>query len=220
MDVCLAIYFSLGLLLFGRYLSSQKAVDLVSSLACLLFLTVLKNEGLLASLCGLAVIGLTMLIRIKGEFFKVLTKINWRYLVAGLLALAPLVLWSIFKARWGLVSEYQFGSAATFERLVTHLNEGALPYLLQNTIVQIKFALLLLALIYLAHTLSGKPLAQAGKPALVTAGFYCLAMILVYLMTPFELVIHVGSSISRTMLPVIALTCVSCFYFLESYYEQ
>lgn len=47
-----------------------------------------------------------------------------------------------------------------------------------------------------------------------------LAMMLVYLMTPQDLVIQIGASINRTMLPVIGLTCVGCFYLLESYFEQ
>jgi hypothetical protein len=220
MDACLAIYFSLALLLFGRYLSAQKAVDLVSSLACLLFLTVLKNEGLLAILCGLGVIGLTLLVRLKSDLFKAVLKINWRYLVAGLVGLAPMLLWSIFKSRWGMVNEYDFGSAATNARMLTHLGEGILPLLLQQTFGQIKYILLILALVYLAHILAGKPLVLAGKPALLTAGLYCIALILVYLMTPEDLVIQIGASINRTMLPVIGLICVGCFYFLESYFEQ
>ena len=220
MDACLAIYFSLALLLFGRYLSSNKTVDLVSSLACLAILTVIKNEGLLAILCGVGVIGLTLLIRLKSELFKALPKINWRYLVAGLVALAPLLLWSLLKSRWGIGSDYNFGSAASLERLITRLGEGALPYLLQQAFVQLKYALSILALVYLAHFLVGKPLALAGKPALLTAGLYFLAMILIYLMSPYKLVSQVNTSISRTMLPVITLICVSCFYFLESYFEQ
>ena len=202
MDGLLATYFTLSMLMLGRYLQTSKPLDLFSSLACLLFLPCLKNEGDLAALAGLVPILLIWAWRFRPSSFRVYFQKRWKIWLAETVLLLPTVIWSYDKTRWNLANDLQLGSADTLSRLLVRLADGSFPTILLDAYAQIQGTSLLVVALLLAYLLIGKGTLKGLLPSVLAGGLYALGMILVYLVTPRDLTWHLISSIDRTMLAV------------------
>lgn len=216
MDGYLALYFSIAMLLLGRYINSSQSIDMVSSLCCLFALLYLKNEGALAALTGLISIIFMHFLKKKKLFNQNRFFINWKYYLAGLMAMLPFVLWNLYKQHWNLSNDLGIGTTQSFLRIISRLADGSYKLVFQNLYKQIEGALLLLGLLYFASVAWNKSLTKEGLPALIAAGLYCLSMIIIYLLTPVPLAWHLSASIDRTMLSVNGCVFISSYYILNT----
>jgi hypothetical protein len=202
MDGFLALYFSIALLLLGRYIKSSQPIDMVSSICCLITLTYLKNEGVLAAIAGFCPIILIYFFKKKSLSIKNVFLKNWKYFTVSLLSLLPFLLWSFYKRQWNLSNDLEIGTMQSFMRMIGRLSDGSYIIILQNAYQQIEGALLLLGLLYFVSFSRIKSLLKESLPALIAAGIYCLGMMIVYFITPYDLAWHLSSSIGRTMFSV------------------
>jgi len=216
MDGYLALYFSIALLLLGRYIHSSQTIDLLSSVCCLVFLLYLKNEGILAALIGLSLIFAVRLLKNRSFPIKNVFKTNWKYYLAGFIVLLPFAVWLFYKHQWNLSNDLGIGTTESFTRISRRLSDGSYLLILQDLRVQIEGALLLFSLLYTASIAWRKPLIKESLPAIVAAGIYCAGMAGIYLLTPLELKHHLLTSASRTMLSVNGCIYVGCYFILNS----
>jgi hypothetical protein len=216
MDGYLALYFSIVMLLLGRYIKSSQPIDLISSLCCSIALLYIKNEGALAALIGLCLIVLVYFLKSKSYSVKDIFKGGWKYLPAGLIALLPFVLWSLYKQRWGLSNDLEIGATQSLPRIFSRLNDGSYKLVLQSLYEQIEGALLLLGLLYFVSLAWDELLAKESLPAFIAAGLYSLGVMIIYLLTPNDLAWQLNASASRIMLSANGCIFIGCYYILNT----
>ena len=216
MDGYLALYFSIAMLLLGRYINSSQPVDMVSSICCLISLLYIKNEGVLAAITGLCVIILVLWLKKNYYSAKKVFMENWKHYLVGLIALIPFVIWSLNKQQWGLSNDLEIGTSQSFLRIITRLTDGSYQSVFQSSYEQLEGAFLLLGLLYFVSVINRRSLTKASYPALIAAGIYCLGIIIVYLLTPRDLMWQLHTSIGRTMLAVNASIFVGCYFILNT----
>ncbi|HOW91355.1 MAG TPA: hypothetical protein PK883_03475, partial [Anaerolineaceae bacterium] len=201
MDGLLALYFCIALLLFDRYTQEGRLIDLLSSLACALFLLYIKNEGNLALLVLLFAFALQFLIskwplRLK---FKPGLIVNWRYVIIAIAALVPFVIWNIYERQWGLSSDLGLGSTESFQRLAARITDGSLSLITEKIFKYINASLMLLVVLLTSILLFKRPFVRESLPAIIATSLYVLGMSAIYLVTPHDLVWHLNNSTVRVM---------------------
>jgi len=201
MDGLLALYFCIALLLFDRYTQEGRLIDLLSSLACALFLLYIKNEGNLALLVLLFAFALQFLIskwplRLK---FKPGLIVNWRYVIIAIAALVPFVIWNIYERQWGLSSDLGLGSTESFQRLAARITDGSLSLITEKIFKYINASLMLLVVLLTSILLFKRPFVRESLPAIIATSLYVLGMGAIYLVTPHDLVWHLNNSTVRVM---------------------
>lgn len=215
MDGYLALYFSIALLLLGRYINSSQPIDLISSSCCLIFLLYIKNEGALAALAGFIPIILMYIFKNKSLSAKNIFLINWKYYFACLLALLPFVLWSSYKQHWNLSNDLELGTVQSISNFIKRSTDGSAKLIFQSMYSQIKFALLLLGFLYLDSIAWKKPFVKESLPALMAASIYFLGIMAIYFLTPHDLVWHLTNSADRVMLSFNGSVFVGSYYILN-----
>ncbi len=123
------------------------------------------------------------------------------------------MLWRVYKLQWGLSNELETVSGESLFRLVSRLTDGSLGIILQSWWLFAQAGLLLAGLLLCAYAAWGRSLPRASLPALATSAMYGLAVVLIYLLTPYSVEWHLETSIHRVMLSTNA--CIFVFsYFL------
>lgn len=212
MDGYLALYFAIAILFMGKYVQKSQPIDLTTSICCLLILPYLKNEGMLAVMVGGMLIPFIILFYKKSiKLHKPLSK-NWNNCLYWLILLLPIAIWFFYKKQWGLVNGLEVGSAESLARLVNRLGDGSIKTIFTNIGNQVDVSLLLLGVLFSATVVWKKFLPVEMIPAVFAAFIYCIGMIVVYLMTPYDLSWHLHFSIQRTLLPVIYCLYVASYY--------
>lgn len=215
MDGYLALYFSISMLLLGRYLQTSQKIDLISSLYALIILLYIKNEGVLALISGILIIFLFVVFlkekkRLPPNFFSE----NWKYYLAGFVALLPFTLWSYYKYSWSLSNDLEVGSVQSLLQIIGRMKDGSYKTILKSLYREIEGALMLLGFIYLSLLAWRKTIPKESFAALLAAGIYGLGIIIVYLLTPHDLAWHLATSINRTPLPIIGAIFIGIYYML------
>jgi len=216
MDGYLALYFSIAMLLLGRYLNSSQDIDMISSLCCLFAVLYLKNEGILAAFAGLCALIITYFLKGNLYLIKRVFSLNWKYYLAGLIALLPFMLWTLYKQEWHLSNDLGLGTTHSFLRVIGRLADGSYLIILQRSYQQIESALLLLGLLYFASAARTRLLSKESLPSLIAAGIYGLGIMAVYLSTPYNLLWHLDASIPRIMLSVNDCLFIGSYYMLNA----
>ncbi len=216
MDGYLALYFLTGLLLLGRHLQEHDELDLISSICCFLFLLYLKNEGVIAVIAALCLGVLVWLIRLNRTASFRLPSAIWRPGVLYLALVVPFFIWEQDKRLWGLQNPYGFGANQPLQHLYTRLLDGSLKLILVNIWGQTALLLAILCVLLIA-ALAWKvpPFSSRNSSVLLITCFYCLGLIAVYLLTPYDVPWQLGYSISRTTLGVTAGILVASYYTLH-----
>ena len=145
------------------------------------------------------------------KLHKPLSK-NWNNCLYWLILLLPIAIWFFYKKQWGLVNGLEVGSAESLARLVNRLGDGSIKTIFTNIGNQVDVSLLLLGVLFSATVVWKKFLPVEMIPAVFAAFIYCIGMIVVYLMTPYDLSWHLHFSIQRTLLPVIYCLYVASYY--------
>lgn len=218
MDGLLAFYFCIALLLFDRYMREGRKIDLVSSLACALFLLYIKNEGnlaLLVLLFAFAVYAIITKWPIKLKIKPGLV-IQWRYVIIVIVALIPFVIWNIYERQWGLSSDLGLGSQASFQRLAERLTDGSLTLIITKIFKYINASLMLLVLLLVSILLFRRPFVRESLPAIIATSLYVLGMGLIYLITPHDLVWHLNNSTVRVMELANGGFTIACYLILRT----
>lgn len=214
MDAILAIYLSLSVLLLGRFIKDGNNLDLISSICCLFVLPYIKNEGILAALVGGISVLIVILLKKKSQV-KVKSRLKiWRYWLAGLIGLLPLVLWSIAKYQWNISNKLNIGSQASFERILQRLQDGSSAIIFGRIFEVIEGVTFLFSILMIIVICWKVPISHHILPALAVAVIYCLGIASIYYLTPFDLEWHLSTSINRTMLPVNGCIYVVCYFLL------
>lgn len=217
MDGHLALYLALALLFIGQALRSADDLDLFLGLTTLALLPNIKNEGYLAALAILIAWGITAWLRRTFDDARVWVerfrfKATWIYI--GLMA-APMGLWNIKKALWGLNNDLQLGSAGSVARLLTRLGDGSLDTILRMAYPYMHGGILVLLFIVTVLILQRRALPPAAQVALLTAGLYLLGLLAIYLATPHDLNWHLSTSVNRTLLGVNAAAFAAGYFILR-----
>lgn len=218
MDGYLALYFSIAMLLLGRYIHSYQSIDMISSICCLISLLYIKNEGALAALVGFCIIILVVFFQRKLP--RQIFLMDWKYYLVGLIALLPFVLWNLYKQKWHLSNDLGIGSIQSILRIISRCTDGSYKLIFQDSYKQLEGALLLLGLLYFASVAWNRSLPKESIPAFLAAGIYFGGMIIIYLSTPYELVWHLNTTIDRTMLPVNGCLFIGSYYILNKIEEH
>jgi hypothetical protein len=213
MDAYLAMYFATALLLLGRYIQSSQKIDLISGLCCLVILLYLKNEGALALLAGVVSLFWILLLKKSTTSWSPL-KVDRRYYLAGLLAVLPFLLWTIYKGHWNVSNDLEIGTSQSISRIVSRIEDGSYQLIFERIFEKTEAGLLFLVLVYFAASWKNKSSREA-IPALLAAGIYCLGLITIYLLTPSRLERHIGTA-GRTMLTVNAAIFVACYFLISA----
>lgn len=214
MDGILALNFSVSMLLLGRYINSFQRVDLLSTICCLISLLYIKNEGSLAGLIGFILILLLALFQGKKPSIPQF-RVDWKYYLVGIIAFAPFVLWIIYKQRWHLSNDLGIGTIESFTRIISRFEDGSYKLVFHDAAQRIEGALLLFGTIYFASIAWRKTIAKESIPALLAAGIYFLAIIFIYLSTPYDLEWHLNTSLKRTMLSVNGCLFIGSYFVLN-----
>ena len=222
MDGLLAFYFCIALLLFDRYMQKGRKIDLVSSIACTLFLLYIKNEGNLALLVlffAFAVYAIISKWPIRLKTRPTLA-INWRYVIIGVVVLIPFVIWSFYEKQWGLSNDLGLGTQASFQRLALRLSDGSLELITEKLFKYINASLMLLVLLLVSNLLFKRPFVRESLPAIIATSLYVLGMGLVYLITPHDLVWHLNTSTVRVMELANGGFMIACYLILRTLEED
>lgn len=214
MDGFLALYFSIAMLLLGSYMISLKSSDFISSICCLISLLYVKNEGSLAAFIGFCIATLIYFKHKKLSFLKSILS-DWRIYIVSFIALAPFVLWGVYKQQWHLSNDLGVGTVQFFLRIIDRLTDGSCKLIFESSYQQLAGALMLLGVLCAASFAWNKSLPKESFPALIAALIYYLGIIIIYLGTPYDLAWHLRTSISRTMLPVSGSTFVGIYFILH-----
>jgi hypothetical protein len=217
MDGYLALYFSVAMLLLGRYIHSSQPIDIISSICCLISLLYIKNEGALAVLVGLCLIILVTVFQKKLSRQTFL--MTWKHYLVGLIALLPFALWSLYKQQMHLSNDLAIVSRQSILHIISRCADGSYKLFFQDSYEQVEGALLLLGLLFAASIAWNKSLPKESIPALLAAGIYFGGMAIVYLATPHELVWQLNTSIARTMLSVNGCIFAGSYYILNDIEE-
>jgi hypothetical protein len=216
MDGFLVFYFSLALLMLASYRESQHRVDLVGCLFSLAMLPYLKNEGALALLAGLAAVLASTALQRGRLTLRSIPRPNRWTIVAAVALISPLVLWKTHNALWHLANDLEIGSTSSVTRILSRLGDGSVGFILQNIQPQLQPVLLLLGFIVVAGFLLPGTRWTDALPAVLAGVIYFLGIFTIYLLTPHDLVWHLGSSIDRTMLSVSGCLYAACWCLLRS----
>lgn len=218
MDGLLAFYFCIALLLFDRYTQEGRKIDLLSSFACALFLLYIKNEGSLALLVLL--IGFAVYFILSKWPINLKSKpglvIQWRYVIIGIAALVPFVIWNIYERQWGLSSDLGLGSTESFQRLASRFTDGSLSLITEKIFKYINTSLMLLVLLLTSILLFKRPFVRESLPAIIATSLYVLGMGVIYLVTPHDLVWHLNNSTVRVMELANGGFTVACYLILHA----
>ena len=221
MDGYLALYFSISMLLLGRYFQSSNKIDLISGFASLFIPLYLKNEGSLvvgSILCAAAFV--FMVVRKEKYIFKIDTSRDCTYLISIFLALLPLILWTIYKRNWGLHNDLLIGFMPMMKNLLVRLSDGSYKVIFHHVFANIRVSLLIFGVLVILALSRKTHRLPEGLFALTAAGIYCVGIVCVYLCTPHELYWHLDTSISRTMLSVNSCIMVGSYFVLDRLEEH
>lgn len=214
MDGYIALYLAIALLFLGKFYQDSQKIYLISSIYCLLLLLNIKNEGELAFLVGIIAIIVTLLIKNTKDIFKLL-KNNWATLLTLLLLLIPFGLWSFYKRQWGISNDLNIGSNESFNQLIRRINDGSIIYIIKEVYSQLRNGLILLVFLLVATIMLRKRIPGEIGPILIAAFIYCIGIIFVYLVTPWDIVWHLESSVDRTVLLITTCTYAASFFLLD-----
>ena len=217
MDGHLTLYFALSLLLLGRYIKNSKPIDLISSAFCLLILIYLKNEGLLAALSGTLAICLTVILMKIKISIRVLIKDYWKYLVGLLVILIPFGLWNLYKHQWGLTNDLAIGVSDTLKQFLTRITDGSYKLIIGNVHDQLNDGLMIFGFLLFGSLALKKRIPREIIPILFASLIYCLGIIAIYMITPYDLVWHLHTSVARTILTATVGLYVASFYLLINF---
>jgi hypothetical protein len=220
MDGYIAFYAAITVLLLGRYFQERRLIDLMSAVSCLALVSNIKNEGLLIGLLGVVSIAIT---GILSTTFKIsalkkhfsLFRMTWLAVM-----ITPCILWSVFyKYQWHLVNDLQVGTEESFFRMSNRFFDGvSFPLILKETIFHDESSVWLALAVFLAGLIWLTILKRhivSWIPALITAITYYCCILMIYLMTPNDLVWHLGTSVQRTMLIVSSCMIAGTFFILK-----
>ncbi len=213
LDGYFALYFSISLLLFGRFLKYFHPVDMVGALVCLILLPYLKQEGVLALFSALTVMAVSLFMVRKEHplnYRAIFT--NIKHYIITIILLAPLFLWGIYKERWGLSSDIEPFAIDSFIRLTERIEEGDLWMILDYTQYMLNTALLILGIFYFALVALKKDFPVQALVVLLTALIYCGGLTFVDLIIPRDLELVLDTIKYRTMLSVNGLIYISCYF--------
>ncbi len=216
MDGYVALYFSIAVLLLGRYVKSSNPVDLFSSVCCFIVLLSIKNEGALGAIAGLGSILLVAFLKRKHFLLRVIVSAHWKFILAAMVALIPFVLWTFDKQQWNLQNDLDIGKTELSARIFNRISDGSYKQILKSVFVENEGALLLLGMVYCASVAWNKSFPREGLPALLSGGIFAAGMVVVYLLTPSDLSWHLSTSIERTMLSVSGCIFVGSYFMLNS----
>jgi hypothetical protein len=216
MDGILALYLSISVLLLGRYIVEGNPLDAISSACCLFALPYIKNEGFPAALVGGAAVLLVVWLKQKSHISLQGFRNHWGYWLAGVIGILPLVLWSVYKYQWGIRNSLGIGSPESFARILQRLTDGSTKLIFSQTFQNIDSSLFLVSILLLVIICWKISVGKHILPAVGVAVVYCLGMVAVYYLTPFDVLWHLSTSIDRTMLPVNGCLYVVCYFLLEA----
>lgn len=203
MDAYLAIYACISLLFFWRGGESNNSEDILAGFAYVSIIPLLKNEGIIYLVS--TILSLIFLLTIyKNKFYILLTlvriKIFW-YIVA--LLLLNVIIWSWIKYNWGLENDLNLG-INSIRLIINRINDGSiyiiLKHILSYTNIGISLFILLLT-IFLSirsHVFNLNNIILCSSVTII----YFLAIILIYMSTPYDLQWHLTFSIYRTMMTI------------------
>ena len=222
MDGYLVLYSAVALLLFGRYLSERRDVDLYSGMCALGIGANLKNEGLLFGLCLISALLITSRGSPPFSLMQCAKRIRTDSVFARvlLLSIAPTVMWTICKKAWGLQNDLTVNPSGGLLRLADRLFDGFSPqYVLNFLIVRASAIGLVLGLLGIALMFSvyqRLKLHRGAVVALTTSALYVGGIYVVYLSTPHnDVTFYLFTSASRTMTTASVALLVSMFFLLS-----
>jgi hypothetical protein len=212
MDGYFGLYFSIAVLLLGRFITYSNTIDIISSYFCFIFLSYVKNEGTLALLIGTFLILGIFLWRKKYSIPISFWGLNVFF--ATLIVLVPFFQWNFYKQHWNLQNDLALGNYDSVVRIIERFFNGSYKLIFDGAYQNVEASLLLLGFLYCASIVWNKSFAKESIPALTAAGIYFLGMIIVYLATPHDLVWHLSTSVNRTMLSVSGCIYIASYYLL------
>lgn len=217
MDGYLALYFSISMLLLGRYILQAKHIDLISSIICLTLSLNLKNEGVLAFLAGAIPIAMFMYIYRNRHIPFIQESTQWKQIVAfTIIIFLPFALWSLYKRQWGLSNDLNIGTSQSLFHILERINDKSYISILQQTIDKIDGALILLGILFFSSIAQNTKMPRVAFPILLASSIYFCGIFLIYLLTPHNLDWHLITSTNRTMLSVHGTILIACYYSLDS----
>lgn len=219
MDGYLSLFFALSMLFLGKYYKDVKPINLFLSIACLSLLLYIKNEGVLAVVAGIIAISFTLLFK-HGKFsLKRILRDNWKYFVFFILLCIPFFIWSNYKRQWGINNDLELGTNQSIIRMIERINDGSYKSILDNTNFELKSGIMLLGILFFVSLAVKNKIPKEILPVMIGAVIYCLGIMFVYLVTPYDLAWHLHQSVYRTLLSV--NTCIYiASYFLVSSLEK
>jgi hypothetical protein len=223
MDAYLVIYSALALLFMGRYLVEGRDFDLHSAFLSVGIVTSLKNEGLLFALCLVAALGIATKGFTKDGLTNAATRLLAQrgYLAVLLIAVAPTVLWSVYKWTWGLQNELTRQPLGALSRVATRVFDGpSVGYVLHYMAIEANGLWVPAGLVAITLFFSTRLRVRVHPGALVAAWMALLHFCgigLVYLSTPSTLQFHLTTSAPRTMASTRIAFLVSMYFLLATF---
>ena len=215
MDGLLAVYVSIALLLMGRYFHKSQKFDLISVFLILFVIINLKNEGILASIAIIFTFLIIHIIMIKIGPLKDYFSITKRYFLFSLISLLPFFIWNFYKSQWGLTNDLEIGLSQTIQNIFNRLQDGSYITILSRSFSEMSSWLLILGLLLITSVIRSKTPDKAVFFSLLSTLIIFIGIFSVYLFTPNDLVWHLDTSISRTMLPINGGIIVASYYLIE-----
>jgi len=216
MDGYLAVYFALFTLFLGRYIKKPKPVNLITGIFCLIPLLYLKNEGVLGIITGISMIFLTLLFNKVEVSLRPFFVTKWKIIISYLILLIPFFVWNYYKQNWGITNDLELGTSQSLLRFGDRINNGSLRLVFENTFFELKNGLMLLGVFLIATFALKNKIPKEIIPIFSGVVIYCLGIMAVYMVTPYDLQWHLHQSIYRTLLPVNMSLYVTCFFIFLS----
>ena len=208
LDAYVGVYFALTFLLIYRYIEGGKKTDLYSALACLAFISNLKNEGLVMGLCAA--------LAAAGIYFR---HLKARSGMVALTMLIPSLIWWIRKKQWGLHNYLNLSDNSYLrDRFFTFSSWkiiGNALFFENHPFRDSVIIFCVLILILHGCKISWRPLRSLISWLLLTNFIYLGVLFLVYLSTPFELRWHLATSVSRTTLPLTVAVNLGSYFLIK-----
>lgn len=222
MDAYVAMYGGTALLLLGRFAAERRDVDLYSAICALGIAASTKNEGLLFGAAALMAVGLSGLVIPAFSLRELAIKLRTApsFAVAIAIAIAPTLLWGVYKRAWGLENHVTANLPGGVGRALERVSDGSsTQYLLNFLANRATVSWLLLALVVMTAAFIRYRRVKAHPGALIaivaTALYFC-GMYLVYLITPANLTWHLLTSATRVMVTVSLGLLITIFFLLTS----
>lgn len=211
MDGYLALYSGLACLFLARWLSTDDQLDALTGIAALAMTVSLKNEGNLLVVCSLISISAVFLVR-RRTATSLRGMLTWRVALIGAAVFLGPILWQVLIRRWGLPSEMP-SSPMDMQMIGARFGLGATGVIADALLMKAEIAK---AAAILACTIAAGWIMKRRVPAAVwftvlTAALYGSAIFWIYLTTKQDLAWHLGTSATRTMLPVLQLIVAATF---------